>query len=248
MVLQNNTILITGGSSGIGLELAKQLVEKENTVLICSRSIDKLERAKQQIPELHYLQCDISLPEKCEKLRNWVKAEHPDCNILINNAAIVTRKNFYEDEDAMKHAEAEIDTNLVAPIRLSKLLIPVLENNKNSQIINITTGLAYVPRTSYTFYCATKAALHSFTQVLRAQSKGRNISISEVLMPVVDTPFHEGNPPSIAVSPNEAVDEMIIELEKERIEIRVGKVKMLYLLARIAPGFAFRMLNRLAIQ
>ncbi len=248
MVLRNNTILITGGSSGIGLELAKQLVKKKNTVLICSRSVDKLERAKQQIPELHYLQCDITSPEECEKLRNWIKADHPYCNMLINNAAIVTRTNFFEDEDAVPHAETVLNTNLLAPIRLSKLLMPILEKNKNPQIINITTGLAYIPRTSYTYYCATKAALHSFTQVIRAQSVGRDLQISEVLMPVVDTPFHEGNPPAIAISPQKAVEEMLRGLEKGRDEIRVGKVKILYFLSRLAPGFAFEMLNRLSVK
>lgn len=248
MVLQNNTILITGGSSGIGLELARQLTEKQNTVLICGRTLSKLKRAKEEIPSLHYRQCDISKSEECEKLRNWVQADHPECNILINNAAIVTRKNFYEDDEAIQHAESEIATNLMAPIRLSKLFFPILEENKQPGIINITTGLAFVPRTTYPFYCATKAALHSFTKVLRSQSKERNITISEVMFPVVDTPWHEGNVPSIAISPEEAVSEMIDYLEKGNEEIHVGKVKLLYGLSRIAPNFAFKKLNKLASQ
>ena len=245
MDLQNNTILITGGSSGIGLELARQLSEK-NTILICGRTLTKLERVKKMIPTLHFLQCDISKPEECEKLRNWIQSEHPGCNVLINNAAIVTRENFFEDEEAIQHAESEIATNLLAPIRLSKLLAPILEKNKHPRIINITTGLAYVPRTDYTFYCATKAALHSFSKVLRDQSKRTNVKILEVLLPVVDTPFHDGNPPSIAISPKEAVDEMIDKLETGKEEIHIGKVKLLYLLSRIAPNFAFKKLNSLA--
>lgn len=248
MVLQNNTVLITGGSSGIGLELARQLSKKRNKILVCGRTLCKLERAKKEIPSLHYLQCDISKPEECEKLRNWVQTDHAECNILINNAAIVTRKNFYKDEKAIRHAESEIATNLMAPIRLAKLFSAVLQQNKQPSIINITTGLAFVPRATYPFYCATKAALHSFTKVLRSQSQGRNITISEVMFPVVDTPWHDGNPPKIAITPEEAVAEMISELEKGKEEIHVGKVKLLYLLSRIVPNLAFKKLNSLAEQ
>lgn len=243
MDLKNNTILITGGSSGIGLELARQLTEKQNTVLICGRTLSKLEQAKEEIPALHYLQCDISISEECEKLRNWVQTDHPECNILINNAAIVTRKSFYEDDEAIQHAESEIATNLMAPIRLSKLFHPILEKNSQPAIINITTGLAFVPRSAYPFYCATKAALHSFTQVLRSQSEERNINIIEVMFPAVDTPWHEGNPPKIAITSKEAVSEMIEKLEKGKPEIHVGKVKFLYLLSRLAPNIAFTKLN-----
>lgn len=246
MDLQNNTILITGGSSGIGLELTRQLTKKQNTVMICGRTLSKLERAKEKIPSLHYLQCDISKPEECEKLRNWVQADHPDCNILINNAAIVTRKNFYEDDNAIPHAKSEIATNLLAPILLTKLLYPIIKNNNLPSIINITTGLAFVPRTTYPFYCSTKAALHSFTQVLRSQSEDRNIKIKEIMFPAVDTPWHNGNTPPIAISAQKAVNEMLKKLEKGEEEIHIGKVKLLYLLSRMAPNFAFKKLNSLA--
>lgn len=246
MDLRNNTILITGGSSGIGLELARQLSGKANDILICGRTLSKLKQAKREIPSLHFLQCDISRPDECEKLRNWVQTDHPECNILINNAAIVTRKNFYEDDEAIQHAESEIATNLIAPIRLSKLFCPILEKNKQPVIINITTGLAFVPRATYPYYCATKAALHSFTKVLRSQSKDRNIKITEVMFPAVDTPWHEGNPPKIAITPGQAVGEMIRKLEKGKEEIHIGKVKLLYLLSRVAPNVAFKKLNSLA--
>lgn len=246
MDLQNNTILITGGSSGIGRELARQLSKKGNKILICGRTLHKLKQTKQEISTLHFLQCDISKPDECEKLRNWVQRDHPNCNILINNAAIVTRKNFYEDDEAIPHAEQEIATNLMAPIRLTKILYPILRKHSQPAIINITTGLAFVPRATYPFYCATKAALHSFTKVLRSQSKDRNITIKEVMFPVVDTPWHNGNPPKIAITPEEAVSEMLNKLEKGREEIHVGKVKLLHVLSRIAPNFAFKKLNRLS--
>ncbi|WP_138429065.1 SDR family oxidoreductase [Fodinibius saliphilus] len=245
MVLENNTILITGGSSGIGLELAQRLIERNNKVLICGRTADKLKLAKKKLPQIKYLQCDISKPSDCERLRNWVLEKHPDCNILINNAAIVHIENFFRDDDILDKADAEIQTNLMAPIRLSKLFAPILRNNKNPSIITITTGLVYVPRTIYPFYNATKSALHSFVQVLRSQSSDSLINIIEVQFPAVDTPWHQGNPPDIAITVEEAVEKMIKGLEKGDKEIQVGKVKMLYLLSRLAPKLAFRKLNSL---
>jgi len=167
MTLQNNTVLITGGSSGIGYGLAKQLIKQKNRVLICGRSMDKLEKAKRLFPDLHYLQCDISKEDECNKLARWVSNEHPDCNTLINNAAIVHTDHFLDDDHILEKADAEVQTNLMGPIRLSKLFIPILQKNNSPKIINITTGLVYVPRATYPFYNATKAALHSFTQVLR---------------------------------------------------------------------------------
>lgn len=244
MVLQNNTILITGGSSGIGLELAKRLIESNNMVLICGRTPDKLQLAKQKLPQIKYLQCDISKPPDCERLRNWVLEEHPDCNVLINNAAIVHIENFFQDDDILDKADAEIQTNLMAPIRLSKLFAPILNSKKNPAIITITTGLVYVPHTIYPFYNATKSALHSFVQVLRSQSSD-SIDIIEVQFPAVDTPWHQGNPPEIAISVEEAVGEMIKGLEKGDKEVQVEKVKLLYLLSRLAPELAFRKLNSL---
>ncbi|MFA6977727.1 MAG: SDR family NAD(P)-dependent oxidoreductase [Ignavibacteriaceae bacterium] len=243
MVLQKNTILITGGSSGIGLALAKKLIEKNNKVLICSRSNEKLEKAKTNNPAVEIFQCDISKEKECERLTDWIKEKHPECNILINNAAVVRIADFNKDEKIIEKANAEIQTNLLAPIILSKFLIPIIENNPNPKLINITSGLAYVPKTTYPFYNATKAALHSFTQVLRVQMQKSAIDIIEVFFPVVDTPFHKGNPPRGAISAIKAVDEMITGIEKGKMEIRVGIIKMLYVMLRIAPKFIFKKLN-----
>lgn len=245
MDLSNSTFLITGGSSGIGLELTGRLLQQKNNVIICGRTPEKLEKAKRQLPAIHTIQCDLSVPDECSRLTDWISENHPDCNVLINNAAIVHRDPFLTGDQIPQKAQAEINTNLLAPIILSKQLLPVLMQNSNPAIINITTGLVYAPKALYPFYNATKAGLHAFTRVLREQLKETPVDVIEVLFPAVDTPWHNGNPPKIAITAGKAVDEMLKGIEKERKQIRVGGVKILYLLSRIAPGFSFKKINSL---
>lgn len=244
MKLQDNTILITGGSSGIGLELARVLTDKGNRVLICGRSKSKLEKARQSIPDLEIFVCDLALQSERQELYQRIAESYPECNVLINNAAIVHRTDFRKDEAMVEKAEAEIQTNLMAPIALSKLFLPLLEKNANPAIINISTGLVYAPKAAYPIYNASKAALHSFSQVLRHQLQESPVNIIEVLMTVVDTPWHEGNAPDMAISPQDAVKEMLSKLGKGQQEIRIAKVGMLYLLSRLSPALAFRLINR----
>lgn len=245
-MLTNNTILITGGSSGVGLELAKRLIEKNNTVLICGRSKEKLEDTQRHLPEVQIFPCNISSEKECVLLYEWVKTNYPGCNMLINNAAIVHNTEFLNDDNAIEKAYDEFQTNILGPIRLSKLFLPLLLNNPDARLINISTGLVYVPRAVYPFYNATKAALHSFTQTLRLQLKNTPIKVIEVLLPVVDTPWHKGNPPKIAISAEKAVKEVLQKLEKGNSpEIRIAGVNILYWLVRIAPGVAIRKINSL---
>jgi uncharacterized oxidoreductase len=245
MNLENNTILITGGSSGIGLELSKVLAQRGNKVIICGRSNDKLNNAKDMEPNLIAYPCDLSCSKQCTDFSNMISTSHPDLNILINNAAIVHKTNFLNTENIIEMAENEVETNFLAPLRLIHYLFPVLQKNENSTIINITTGLVYSPRADYPFYNATKAALHSFTQVFRKQTENLDINVVEVMFPAVKTPWHKGNPPKIAISTKKAVNEMLKGLARNKKEIRVAGVKMLYAASRIAPKFAFKKVNSL---
>lgn len=241
MKLQNQTILITGGSSGIGLALAKQLCPY-NRVIICGRSQDKLDRAKEILPEIDVFQCDIASAADRDKLFRFLHANYSMLSVLINNAAIVHKTDFKSDDKMIAKAEAEIATNLIAPVTLSKMF---LSFSSAAAIVNITTGLIYAPRAVYPIYNATKAALHSFTQVLRFQLRDTDIKVIEVMMPVVDTPWHNGTVPQIAIAPEIAVSEMISQVQKERQEIKVGKVKLLGVIARLSPSLAFKMINRI---
>jgi uncharacterized oxidoreductase len=245
MKLRNRTILITGGSSGIGLQLAKALITQQNTVIICGRSESKLNEAKSQLPGVEIVSCDIGLAAGREQLIKILKDRFPACSVLINNAAIVHKTNFLSDDAMIEKTEAEVRTNLIAPIVLSKLFLHHVQGLSESAIINITTGLVYAPRAVYPIYNSTKAALHTFTQVLRHQLKKEKTRIIEVMMPVVDTPWHKGEVPSIAISPEKAVTEMILKIENGGQEIRVGAVSKLYFLFRISPRLAFRVINNI---
>jgi uncharacterized oxidoreductase len=243
MNLKNNTVLITGGSSGIGFELSKALIQKGNTVIICGKSNEKLLAAKKAESKLITYQCDLSDSKECIDFANRIKDNHPKLNILINNAAIVSKIDFLKNEKALEFAENEYQTNLLAPIRLIKLLYNSISDKESSAIINITTGLIYAPREIYPFYNSSKSALHSFTQTLRMSLSKEKTKVIEVMFPAVITPWHKGNPPKTAIPVDDAVNQMIKGLEKGNPEIRIGGAKILYLMSRIAPAFALKKVN-----
>lgn len=245
MNLKNNTILITGGSSGIGLALSRKLVAK-NKVIICGRSEQALRNAQAELPHLQIYPCDLSDKNQCIQMVNWIKKEHPALNVLINNAAIVHKEHFLKTGNIVEKAELEMYTNFLAPIRLISQLYPLLTQNQNPSVINITTGLIYTPRADYPFYNATKAALHSFTQVLRKQVEESHVKVIEVMFPAVKTPWHKGKAPKIAIPVEKAVDEMLKGLIKGKPEVRIGGAKLLYVISRIAPKFAFKKVNNIA--
>ena len=245
MRLSGRTILITGGSSGIGLELGKVLAGRGNRIIACGRSKEKLDEAQASIRELITFRCDLSQIGECRRLAAWVTEEHPSCDLMINNAAAVYTGKFLGDQGDLEALEELTRTNFQAPVILTRLLAPVLARNPKAALVYVSTGLVYVPRAQYPFYCATKAALHSFLQTLRLQLGELQLQVVEVMMPAVDTPFHGGRPPKIAISVERAVARMVAGLEADREEIRVEGAKLLYALSRIAPAFAFQKINSL---
>jgi uncharacterized oxidoreductase len=243
MKLTKNTALITGGSSGIGLEIARTLVLSDNKVIICGRSREKLEAAKKLYPELITYQCDISDLEECTRMSHWLHEMYPETNILINNAAIVHKTSFRDDENIISMAQQETSTNFLAAVYLSKLILPIIEKNPDPSIIFISTGLVYAPRAVYPIYNATKAAMHSFAQTIRIQLSDTPVRVYEIMMPAVDTPFHNGDVPKIAISTEAAVKEMFQKLGKDEEEIKIAGANLLYRMSRIAPAFALKKIN-----
>jgi uncharacterized oxidoreductase len=187
MLLTNQTILVTGGASGIGLALAKRFHARGNTVIICGRDVEKLNAAKSQMPGLITLRADVSKADERTKLFSTVTRDFPALSVLVNNAGIQNQPpSLLEPQDWPAYA-LELAINLEAPVHLCMLALPHLANKPGATIINVTSGLAYVPIARMPVYCATKAALHSFTQSLRHQAKPANVTVIELAPPAVNT-------------------------------------------------------------
>jgi len=183
MNLSNNKILITGGATGIGFGLAERFVKEKNAVIICGRRESSLNDAKGNLPALITKPCDLSDAGEREELYNWVKKEHSDLNVLINNAGIQQWMKI-SDDNFFQRAKEEITINIEAPVHLASLFqnLPSLE-----VIINVSSGLSFSPLSKVPVYCATKAFLHSFTLSLQHQLKPRNIEVIELIPPALNT-------------------------------------------------------------
>lgn len=187
MKLSGNTVLISGGASGIGLALAERFLQTGNEVIVCGRRPDKLREAKQQLPQLHTKVCDVASEADRIALYDWVTVDFPALNILVNNAGIQQRVNLLRAGNEWNYYRQELAINLEAPIHLSMLFVPHLLRQQQAYIVNITSGLAFTPPAWVPVYGATKAGLHSFTVSLRLQLADTNIGVIEVLPPAVNT-------------------------------------------------------------
>ncbi|CAM3405132.1 SDR family oxidoreductase [Marinicrinis lubricantis] len=187
MNISGNTILITGGASGIGLAFAERFLNRGNEVIIAGRSEEKLKAAKIKYPALHTRVCDVSNEANRRSLLNWITDQFPSLNVLINNAGIQQRINLLQAAKDWTDYRNEICIGMEGPIHLSMLFIPHLMKKDHAAIINVTSGLAIRPGAWVPIYSATKAALHSFTVSLRLQLAGTNIKVIEVFPPAVNT-------------------------------------------------------------
>ncbi|CAN5519962.1 SDR family oxidoreductase [soil metagenome] len=196
MKVQNNKILITGGASGIGFGMAERFVAENNTVIICGRRESVLKEAAKKLPGIITRQCDLTVESDREDLYNWIAAEHPDLTTLVNNAGIQNWMSV-EDADFFTKAKQEITTNIEAPLHLTALFIQL---KSLTGIINVTSGLAFVPAIKMPVYSATKAFFHSFTLSLRDLLAAKNIEVIEVVPPAINTDLggkgiHDAFPP-----------------------------------------------------
>ena len=237
-------VLITGGSSGIGFEMAKQMVAQQSTVIICGRSQEKLDNAKRKIPQLVTIQCDIYRSKEREVLCNRISEQFRGLNMLMNNAGIVERFLFVKTGDLEKKIVAEWQTNYLAPIMLTKQFLSMLIENKGT-VVNVTSGLAYVPLSIQPNYCATKAALHSMTQSMRVQFSKFGVKVVEIFYPAVDTPFQSGHAPKNAIKPDEAATIALKGLNRGKDEIRVKMAGLLFIISRLMPKKALNLINGL---
>ena len=221
MELDHNTVLVTGDASGIGLAIAERFLQAGSEVIVCGRRADKLREAKAGRPKLETHVADASSALGRETLLEWITNEFPRTNVLVNNAGIQRRIRL-ADAEPWEQSHDEIAINLEAPIHLSRLFIPHLLKQKHAAIINVTSGLSFVPLASVPVYCATKAALHSFTLSLRQQLKDTPIQVIEIIPPAVDTDLGGPGLHTFGVNLNEFADDVMGKIQAGAVEAAYG--------------------------
>lgn len=224
----HNTIVVTGGGSGIGRALARRLQAAGNTVIVAGRNMENLRETIGDLDTMYAYEVDMTSEESIEAFAKTVLEKHPEVNVLINNAGIMGFENITARRD-MRHAEKVINTNLLGPIRLINALIDHLRSVKDAAIVNISSGLAFVPFPISPTYSASKAAIHSYTQSLRRQLEGK-VEVIEIAPPAVRTELNPGQSENEEYMPLDAfADEVMTLLQQEPTpsEILVERVKPL---------------------
>jgi uncharacterized oxidoreductase len=220
MQLSSNTILVTGGASGIGLALAQRFLQAGSTVIACGRSRERLEEARAKHPDLKIHVCDLSKEKQREKLFAWTTKEFPKLNVLLNNAGIQRRVRILGEAWSATHEE--IAVNFEAPVHLTALFLPHLMKQERSTILNVTSGLAFSPMASAPIYCATKAAMHSFTLSLRHLLAGTPVQVIEIIPPAVNTDLGGPGLHTFGVAVEEFVNAVMMGLRGGEPEIAYG--------------------------
>jgi uncharacterized oxidoreductase len=245
-----NTVFITGGATGIGFALAEKFVNAGSVVIVCGRRKSKLRVAKEKLRALQIRQCDVSVESERRSLLRWTTRRFPDLNILINNAGIQRQMDFTSPTVTRPPSskDDEVTVNLAAPIRLCALFTPTLLKRKKAAIVNVSSGLAFVPIATMPIYCATKAAIHSFTISLRHQLRGTSVRVFEAAPPTTDTELDrsfagEQEQAYRGISPQEVATGIIEGMKTDKEEILVGEAQGLYRAALRDPEAIFRQLN-----
>ena len=228
--MSDNTILITGGATGIGFSMAKYFHERGNTVIICGRREDKLQQAKTKIDRLHTVRCDIANPDDRNLLFEYINNNFPNLNMLINNAGVQRDIDLTKNVPGLNNGSDEIKINFESPICLSVLFMSLLSGKENAVIVNVSSGLAFMPQYSVAMpiYCATKSAIHTFSIVQRKQLEPLGIKVVEIIPPMVKSELNaegrkkrNGIKTPHAMSADDFVKKALEKMEQDIEEIRL---------------------------
>ena len=249
MKTQGNTILITGGGTGIGFALADAFVKAGNKVIICGRREAVLKEAKEKLPQLNIKVCDVSVEQQRNALVTWISSNFRDLNMLINNAGIQRMIDFTSGASNRNPKEDEIDINFKAPVRLCELFAPLLMKQKQAAIVNVSSGLGFCPIAVMPVYCATKAAMHSFTVSLRHQLRNTSVKVFEIIPPMVDTDLDKGgrderNQEERGIPPSEVAIRTMKGIVSDEYEIAIGEADGLKKGALNNPEELFQHMNQ----
>ncbi len=244
MKLAGRTILVTGGSAGIGLAFALKFLELGNQVIVTGRRQSALDDLKRKHPKLQTIQSDVADPTQIAALARRMKAEYPKLDVLMNNAGIMLHKNLRAPAADLDGLMTEMNVNVGGVIRTTSAFIDILAANKGT-IINVSSALAFVPLPSAPVYCAAKAAVHSYTQSLRFQLEGTGVEVIELMPPAVRTDLSADIAKSegfTLLTTDELVKQSFASLKKGALEVRPGQAKLLAFMRRVAPAFINRQL------
>lgn len=230
MFLQGKKVLITGGTSGIGFELVKRLIEAGNQVYVCGRNKEKLDQVRKRLPEVHTFQCAIT-EWSVDEVLSWMKQEG-EIDVLVNNAGVQMRYNW--TEGFYDNAVLEAQVNYLACVKFIDGFLKQ-DHIKGKMIVNITSLLGIIPKRSAPTYCSSKSAIHTFTQSLRYQLKDTGVTVCEVVPPLVATPMASVQSEEKQLPVDQCVDEIIRGIEHGRQTILPGKAKKLQRIYRLLP-------------
>lgn len=249
MNLKQSTILITGGTSGIGLEMVKQLIDEGAKLIITGRNLEALGKVKKQHPGVHAFQSDVSKPDEITRLYEAVVERFPSLNIIINNAGAMRLMDVQEaDFDSLTGITREIDINLKGTIPMVYQFLPHLLKQPAAAIVNVTSGIALMPYSSAPIYSASKAGVRSYTQALRMQLEDTSVKVFEIVPPGVNTNLQ--NEWKVKPDPRQMmdVDKMVrvavTGLKKDKPEIKPPLINIIKLMSRLAPGLLMKFGHR----
>lgn len=244
MKTTQNTVLITGGSAGIGLAIAKLLDEKGNHVLITGRDEQRLQQAAAQLTNVTPIVCDVTNEADVDKLVAQLYADFPQLNVLINNAGQAFTYTLAADANSIEKAGAEMLTNYLAPIRLTEKLIDLLNSQEEAAVVNVSSIVAFAPNRLLATYAASKAALHSYTQSLRViLERSANTKVFELMPPLVNTDFSKEIGGHNGIAPSVVAHDLVRALEQNTYEIHVGNTAQIYALSLASPADALAAMN-----
>ncbi|GGG64654.1 SDR family oxidoreductase [Epilithonimonas arachidiradicis] len=248
MELKNSTVLITGGTSGIGLELVKQLTEQGANIIAAGRNIDALNNAKAKFPNIHIFQSDVSNPKNIKELFDTVTTLFPDLNIIINNAGLMRLIDLQDRSIDLENINREITTNLSGTIQMVHQFLPHLLKKKSAAIVNVSSGIAFMSYSSAPIYSAAKAGVRAYTQALRLQLENTDVKVFEMIPPGVNTNLQNEWPikpnPQMMMDVDKMVKVAIQGLLKDKKELKPPMISVIKLATRLFPDMMLNVGHR----
>jgi uncharacterized oxidoreductase len=243
--MKNKIIVITGGATGIGFAIVKELVNN-NTVISIDRNPSKINALKASLPKVESLKADVTSNEELTNVIASIEKTHGRIDVLINNAGKGEVFNFVKtpEKELIEKIETEMSINYIAPILLTKKALPLLQKSTEPIVVMISSGLAYMPVSSAGTYSASKAAIHFATMIIRHQLFPLKIRVVEVLPPVVETDMSKGLTISKKMPADKFAQIFLAKLSKGENVMNIGQVAALEKLSRYFPKAAFKILNR----